>query len=330
MSPEEIRRRAWAGRDEAAGQAADNGGKHYSRIRMRRQLAELPGPLRGILWMLLSSLFYALIYGVVRGLSETFPAQQIVLFRAVLGAVFMLPWVLATGIGILRTRRLGLYIWRMLLSYLGALGWMYGIAGMPLANASALLFTMPLFTVIMAAVWLAERASLHRWLATATGFAGVLIILRPGLIEISAPAIATLLAAAAFAAALIGTKKLTFTEHPNAMVFYLYAMMIPPAAIGALWGWAEPGLQDIPLLVALGLCTVGAQQCQTRAFRVAPAGLVVIVNYVQLPMTALIGWLVFHQSTDFWTWAGAAVICASTYVVGRRESRQQEPGPGRR
>jgi drug/metabolite transporter (DMT)-like permease len=93
--------------------------------------------------------------------------------------------------------------------------------------------------------------------------------------------------------------------------------------LGAYFNWTPPGLDDVPLLLALGICTVGAQQCQTRAFRVAPASLVVIVNYVQLPLIALLGWMIFGQSTDLWTWIGAAVICSSTYYVSYRESRRK-------
>jgi drug/metabolite transporter (DMT)-like permease len=285
---------------------------------------DLPDPVRGVLWMILSSLFYALIYVVVRGLAESFVVNQIVFFRAVLGSAFMLPWLFSAGLGALRTSRMPLYLWRMLFSYIGAVAWMYGIAGMPLADANALMFTMPLFTVILAAIWLTERPGLHRWSATIVGFAGALIILRPGMIEISTAALATLFAAAMFSGALIGSKMLTSTENPNPMVFYLYTLMIPPAAVGAIWGWKTPGLDDIPLLVALGLCTVGAQQCQTRAFRVAPASLVVIVNYIQLPLIALFGWMIFSQSTDIWTWAGAAVICTSTYYVSYREGRNSQ------
>lgn len=281
--------------------------------------ARLSGSMRGILWMTLSSAFYALIYVVVRALSETFAVNQIVFFRAVLGSVFMLPWLAAVGLSALKTRQMPLYLWRMFFSYIGAAAWMYGIAGMPLAEANALMFTMPLFTIVFAAIWLSERPGLHRMAATAVGFAGALIILRPGLIEISTPAMATLFAAAAFSAALIGTKKLTATESPNAMVFYLYTLMIPLAAIPAFLDWTSPAWADAPLLLALGVCTIGAQQCQTRAFRAAQASLVVIVNYVQLPLIAVLAWIFFGQSTDVWTWVGGAVICASTYYVSYRE-----------
>lgn len=292
---------------------------------MKLKAADLSGSLRGVLWMILSSMFYALIYLVVRGLTETFAVNQIVFFRAVLGSLFMMPWLMSAGLIGLRTQKKQMYLWRMLFSFTGAVAWMYGIAGMPLADANALMFTMPLFTVILAAIWLGERPGSHNWIATVAGFAGALIILRPGLIEISIPALATLFAAATFSGALIGTKALTRTENPNAMVFYLYTLMIPPSAVIALWNWKNPGLGDIPLLLGLGICTIGAQQCQTRSFRAAPVSLVVIVNYVQLPLIALLGYLVFGQSTDMWTWIGAAVICASTYYVGYRESRRPKP-----
>ena len=281
----------------------------------------LSGPLQGILWMVASGAFYALIYVVVRSLTADFPVNQVVLFRAVLGSVFMWPWVVTAGLSALRTRQMKLYLWRMGFSYIGAVAWMYGISGMPLADANALMFTLPLFAVVFATIWLGERPGVHRIAATVAGFLGALIIIRPGMIEVSLPALATLLAAAMFAAAVIGTKKLTATENPNAIVFYLYTLMIPAAAVPAAMDWVDPGIDDIPLLFALGLCTIGAQQCQTRAMRAAAASLVVVVNYIQLPLIALLAWLIFGQSTDAWTWAGAAVICASTYYISYRESR---------
>ncbi len=290
---------------------------------MSGQFKQMPGSTRGILWMLVSCLFYALIYVVVRRLTDDFSVNQVVFFRALFGSLFMLPWVFSVGLPGLRTSKKQLYFWRVLFSFGGAVFWMHGIKGMPLADANALMFTMPLFTVVFAAIWLNERPGVHRWAATYMGLVGALIILRPGFIEISFAALATILAAALFSVTLICTKTLTGTENPNAIVFYLYTLMIPPAAIGAFFDWATPSLSNVPMLLALGLCTIGAQQCQTRAFRAAQASLVVIVNYVQLPLIALLGFLAFGQSTDIWTWAGAAVICGSTYYAGYRETRKR-------
>ena len=234
----------------------------------------------------------------------------------------MLPWLFAARISALYTRRMPTYLWRMLFSYIGAVAWMQGIAGNAFSRRQCVNVHHATFHGGTRSNMAGGAPGTSSHYRDRSRLRGALIILRPNLIEVSAPALATLFAAAMFSAALIGSKMLTATEDPNAMVFYLYTLTIPPAAVGAAFGWTNPVIADLPLLTALGICTVGAQQCQTRAFRAAPASLVVVINYVQLPLIALFGWLFFSQSTDIWTWAGAAVICTSTYYVSYREGRQ--------
>ena len=283
--------------------------------------------LRGVLWMVAASLFYALIYVAVRKLTAVYPVAQVVLFRAVLGGTIMFCWLAPTGLHVLRTRRMGLYLIRVAIAYLGTLGWMYGIAWLPLAEANALLFLMPLFTVIFAALLLHEHVAPDRWIATAAGFAGALIIIRPGLVGLGLPALATIGAAAGFSLALVMTKSLTRTEHPNAIVFYLYALMVPFAAGPAVLDWQPLTAASAPWLALLGVMTVGAQQCATRAFVAAPASVVVPVHYLQLPLIAALAYVLFDQSVDRWTWVGAAVIFGATYHV-TRGSRRPRPVRG--
>ena len=277
--------------------------------------------LRGVLWMAAASLFYALIYIAVRKLTASYSVSQVVLFRAVLGGAIMLCWLAPSGPRVLRTRRMGLYLVRVAIAYTGALGWMYGIAWMPLADANALLFLMPLFTVVFAALLLRERVAPDHWIATAAGFVGALIVIRPGLVGLGLPALATIWAAASFSLALVMTKSLTRTEDPNAIVFYLYALMIPFAAGPAALDWRPVTASSVPWLAALGALTVAAQQCSTRAFVAAPASVVVPVHYLQLPLIAALAYVVFGQSVDRWTWVGAAVIVGATYYVTRRSGR---------
>ncbi len=280
--------------------------------------------LRGVLWMLAASLFYSLIYIAVRKLTAEYPVTQVVLFRSLLGGAIMFCWLLPTGLRVLQTRRMGLYVIRVAIAYTGTLGWMYGIAWMPLADANALLFLMPLFTVIFAALLLRERVAPGHWVATAVGFLGALIIIRPGMVGLGLPALATLWAAASFSLALVMTKSLTRTENPNAIVFYLYALMVPFAAGPAALDWQPITASSLPWLAALGAMTVGAQQCSTRAFVAAPANVVVPIHYVQLPLIAVLAYLMFGQSVDLWTWIGAAVIIGSTCHVTRRSSRGKD------
>lgn len=286
---------------------------------------KLPGPVAGVLWMASASVFYALVYVVVRNLTDALSVTQVVFFRALLGSAFMLPWLARAGLAALQTRRLKLYAIRVALAYAGTVGWMYGIAHMPLADANALMFTLPLFTVIFAALFLGERVGVHRWTATVVGFMGALIIIRPGLIEISLPALATLFAAAMFSLALVATKSLVATEAPNAVVFYLYTLMIPFATPAAIVDWAPLAWTLAPWLFALGVATIGAQQCSTRAFKAAPASVVIPLHFLQLPLIAALAFLALGQTVDIWTWAGAAVICASTYYIVRRERRTAPP-----
>ncbi len=278
--------------------------------------------LRGILWMVVASLFYSLIYIAVRKLTAEYAVSQVVLFRSLLGGAIMLCWLLSTGLRVLRTRRMGLYLVRVAIAYTGTVGWMYGIAWMPLADANALLFLMPLFTVVFASLLLRERVAPDHWIATVVGFLGALIIIRPGIVDLGLPALATIWAAASFSLALVMTKSLTRTEAPNAIVFYLYALMIPFAAGPAALNWQPITTASLPWLAALGAMTVGAQQCSTRAFVAAPANVVVPIHYLQLPLIAVLAYFVFGQSVDLWTWVGAAVIIGSTYYVTRRSSRR--------
>ena len=137
----------------------------------------LSGSTRGAIWMTLGSAFYACTYAAVRQLSDSFSTFEIVFFRSLLGVVFMLPWLMRVGFGALRTKRIGLYGVRVGLNYVGMVGLMYGIAELSLQDVTALMFTVPLFTVIFVALILGEKVGTLRWCALVIGFAGALVII---------------------------------------------------------------------------------------------------------------------------------------------------------
>lgn len=273
--------------------------------------------------MLTSCGFYAGVYAVVRLLTESMSTAEVVLVRSAIGSLFMLPFVAAAGFRTLRTARWKLYGVRVAMTYTGAVAWTYGIANMNLADASALLFTMPLFVIVMAALFLREKVRPLRWGATVVGFLGALIVIRPGVVPVGLPALATLGAAALFAASHVATKSLTETEHSNAIVFYLYFLAIPLAVGPAAFAWTMPGPAELAWFAVLGVVTIGAQQGVTRAFANAPASLVTPVSYLQLPMIAGLGYLAFGQPVSPWTWVGAGVIATSTTFLARREARRR-------
>lgn len=279
----------------------------------------LPGATRGILWMCGASLLYATTYLTVRHLSLTFSALELVFFRVLLALVAMLPWLIRAGIRSLHTNRWRLYLVRTLVTYAGMVTWFYALGHLPMANAAALMFTIPLFTVVIAALGLRERTPLSRWIATLTGFAGALIVIRPGFADVSVAMFAVLFTAVAYSIANITTKMLADTEDNNAAVFYMFALMVPVAGGPAAIFWVTPGWVDVPWILALGLLTALSFQCFTRSLSAAPTGVVMPFYYLQLPFVAVIGFIVYAEVPEIWVWLGGGVICASGYYIARRE-----------
>ena len=281
----------------------------------------LPGPARGALWMSASTLLYAVIYFIIRHLTETVPIMEMVFLRGVMGVILSLPWLMRAGVGALRTTKYRLYGVRISFVYVGQLAWFYGLANLPLSDATALMFTLPLFSVMLAGLTLGEKIGVHHWIATAIGFIGALIIIRPGMIEFSLAAAATILTAFTYAVGQVTTKALVRTENSNAVVFYMFATMAVVALVPAMFVWQTPARSDWPWLLAFGLLSAPAQHCVTRAFAAAPANIVAPFNFLKLPFVAVIALVALSEIPDLWTWAGAVVIFASTYYIGRRAVR---------
>ncbi len=294
---------------------------------LRRSITSLPPVIRGVLWMSAASFLYAFVYVVIRRLTETVPIMELVLFRAVLGVVVMTPWLIRAGFGALRTQRTGMYAGRTLVSYSGMLCWFYALANMPLADATSLMFTLPLFTVLLAATFLGERVGLDRWIATAIGFAGALIIIRPGFVEVGIAAGAALYTALSYSGGNVMTKSLVRTEESNAIVFYNFALLGVVSVGPAFAVWTTPAWGDVSWILVFGVLSVLAQQCITRSFAAAPASVVIPFQFLKLPFVAAIALLWFAERPDPWTWLGALVIFASTYGIARRAARTRDDDP---
>ena len=290
------------------------------KARFHDRLAALPNGVRGVLWMSAASFSFACVYVVIRKLTEAVPILELVLFRAVLGMAFTAPWLFRSGLGGLRTPRPGMYVWRTLVSYVGMICWFYALANIPVADATSLMFTLPLFGVLLAAMFLGERVGLDRWTATVVGFAGALIIIRPGFVDIGLAAGAALITAMSYAGAGVMTKSLVRTEHSNAVVFYYFALLAVVSIGPAIAVWETPAWEDVWWILLFGALSVVAQQCLTRAYAAAPASVVIPFQFLKLPFVAVIAFLWFAEEPDPWTWLGALVIFASTYAIVRRDA----------
>lgn len=280
----------------------------------------LPPVTRGVVWMTGAATLFACTFGIVRHVSAEMNSFEIAFFRSLFGVAFMVPWLMRSGFKVLRTTRPGLYGARALLMYSSLVLWFYGLANMNIADATALYFTTPLFTVVFAAILLGEKVGIRRWTAIVFGFAGALVIIRPGLVEPTLPVLAVLVTAVIFGATNTATRSLAMTENPSAIVTYALLLQVPLAIGPAIWMWSDAPLHVYPWLIALGGGSVLTGQCFTRAFAAAPTSAVMPPYYLQLPFAAAIGFVWFDQVPDGLMWIGAAIICASTYYIAWRET----------
>lgn len=270
--------------------------------------------------MIVSSLLFAVLNLLIRLGTEHLHPFQVVFFRCAFSLAFMLPWLARAGFGGMRTSRWRLYFTRCLTGMCAMLTWFLGLSLMPLGTAVTLSFTTPLFTTVGAALFLGEVVRRRRWTATAIGFLGVVIVIRPTPETLSLAALLVLLAALLNAASALQVKSLARTESTSAMVTYMVLLMTPMSLVPALFVWQWPSWSMLGLMVLLGGVATLGQLALTRAFHFADASALMPLDYVKLPVSALLGWLAFGEVLDPWTWIGAAVIAGSTLYIAHREA----------
>jgi len=294
--------------------------------RIVENFESLPIAARGTIWALIASAFFAGMAVVIRLLSDEMHPLEMAFFRSFGSFLCMLPWILTAGIGALRTENQRLYISRSVIGFLANICLFAGIAWLPLNDSIALSFTAPLFAAAAAAILLGEVIGPRRLLAALTGFLGALLILRPGFETLSL-AQGLILAGAAFTglnAAVI--KQLTVRkESPTVIVVYMALYTMPLSLLAAIPVWQWPPLSSLPWLAVLAVCATLGHLALTRAFACMDASAVTALDFVRLPMVALIAWLAFGEEPDGWTWFGAIVIVGASVYVARRERAALTP-----
>ena len=278
-------------------------------------------PLAGVAWMFAAALTFAVSFIFVRELSGTYTIFQIVLMRYAFGFVFLSPWIVRTRPRLLPDRQLWYHAQRSGLTYCGLFASYYSVTVIALADSLALQFTLPVFTSLLAIAFLGERPPPHRWIAIAAGFAGAMVILRPGLMAINVGMLVAVLAAALYGASDVTTRYLSRTFSTSAVVFYGYVLQIPIAAVLSAPVWVTPPVADWPVIVAFAVAAFASQWCLTHAYGKADVSLVSPVLFARLPFAAAMAWFFFGEATDLWTWAGAALIFAGTTWSARQEAR---------
>jgi len=271
--------------------------------------------------MTVAAFFFSIMNYLVRLAAQEIEPIEIAFFRNLFALLFMLPWLFSVGRSGLATKRLSGHAWRAVMGMAAMACWFYSVTLMPLAEAVALNFTVPLFATTGAALILGEVVRARRWTATAIGFLGVLVILRPGFTEITWVTGLPILAAAFMAGSTLLVKSLSETESPNAIVFYMNFLLTPLSLVPALFVWQWPTMTTLLYMALLGFLAAVAHIALTRAYSIADASAVLPLDYTRLPFIAAIAFIAFGEVPDLWTWVGAGIIAGSALYIAHREMR---------
>lgn len=253
---------------------------------------------------------------------------EIMTYRSIVGFVVVLTlgWWSGT-LGSIRTEKLGMHALRNLSHFAGQNLWFLAITLIPLAQVVALEFTSPIWVLLLSPLILGERMTRVRVLSVALGFLGVVIVIRPTVETLSPGVLAAALAAIGFAGSLMLTKRLTRTESITCILFYLTVMQalfgLLCAAYDGQMTW--PTLQVGLWVVLIGFAGLAAHFCLTQALRLAPAMVIVPIDFARIPLIATIGAVVYAESLDFFVLLGAVVIFLANYLniwTERRITRQ--------
>jgi drug/metabolite transporter (DMT)-like permease len=278
------------------------------------------GRLAGILWMLIGGLLFVGVTGIVRHLGSDLPATVAAFMRYLMGLVLLAPVLLRLAAYRPSARALGLYGLRGLVHGLAVILWFYAMARIPIAEVTAIGYTTPIFVTIGAAFFFSERLHMRRILAVAAGFAGAMLVIRPGFSAVSSGQLAQLAAAPLFAASYLIAKSLTHRESPAEIVGMLTLTSTLVLAPVAAASWQTPTLAETGWLALTAAFATAGHYALTRAFKAAPLTVTQPVTFLQLVWATLLGMLAFGEPFDPWVVGGGAVIVAAVSYITHREA----------
>ncbi len=271
--------------------------------------------LRAALWMVGALLSFLALAVAARELSAQLDTFQILFWRSLVGLVLVSAILTWKGWHLARTAQPLLQIVRNAVHFTGQWGWVYGVAHISIAEVFAIEFTMPIWTLLLAALLLGERITRVRSVTVLLGFIGILVILRPGVTEVQVAQLTVLWAAVAFAlSAYVITKRLVATDTPLAIIFYMSLVQLPLGFAGGVIDWAWPSGWLWVAVVAVGVAGLTSHYCMARALTLADATVVVPMDFMRLPLAFLVGYLLYNQGVDIYVLIGALIIFAGNYV----------------
>jgi len=279
-----------------------------------------PQRLLGFGYAALSSACLAVLWTIIRRLSARLDAPEITFFSALFGLIVFLPWLIRVGRDAFLTNRLGTHLIRGLFNSGGILFWFSGLTLMPLAQAAALNLMTPLTVTVGAMIFLGENVRLRRWLALGVGAVGALVVIRPGFEAINVGVWLILISTIFAAGQRLIAKSLVRTDASTTCVAYLLVVMTPITLIPALFVWKWPTLEELAWFAVIGVLLTSAHFALVASLRHADISALEPIGFTRLVWSAILGFALFSEVPDLWTWIGGGMIVLATTYLARREA----------
>lgn len=275
--------------------------------------------LPAILISMLSAALFTGSHGIVRHIGNGIHPFEIAFFSNLFSFFFYVPWIIRNGPRVLRTDKFPLHFIRSFINAAALTTWYMALAITPLADATALALTAPLFVTLGAILFLGEKVGSRRWLALGFGAIGALFIIRPGFEAISIGLLLVLVSQVFSAGTKLFAKHLSRYDSPMVVGAYVAMLQTPITFIPALFVWTWPTPVQLAWLLGVGMLVALAHISLVLALSKADASFLEPFVFVRLIYAALIGYFAFAELPEFWTWVGALIIVGSTTYVARRE-----------
>ncbi len=271
--------------------------------------------------MALSTVAFSVMHVIIRYISDDIHPFQIAFFRNFFGLIVFMPWIVQNGLGIFRTERLSLHMLRSGLNVVAMFMFFTALSLSPIARVTALGFTAPIFAALVGVVLLRERFYLRRWTALLLGFIGTLVILRPGILAIDLGSMLVLGSALLWGITLIVIKLLSRTESSITITAYMNLLLAILAFVPALYVWTMPSWEGWIWLMVIAISGTVAQVGLAQSLKEADASTVMPLDFLKLIWVAILGYLLFAETVDFFTWIGAAIVLGSSVYLAYRETQ---------
>jgi drug/metabolite transporter (DMT)-like permease len=279
----------------------------------------------GPFWFIVACFAFAAMWVMIRYAARSLHSFEIVFFRNSIGLIFLLPMLLRTP-GLIRRDKLTTHLGRATSGFIATMGTFYAVANAPLADVLAINYTAPLFGTIGAVLMLGERIRARRIVALGIGFVGMLLVLRPGAVPLSAGILAAIISAVSTGYSIVAMRSLVGVDDARAVAAWTFILTALPSLAVALFVWQAPPAAVWPLLIGIGAAAAIGQLSLTRAFSLSEASAVLPLDFVRFGLITAAGVLLFDERYDAITLAGGALILGSTIYLAVREAQLRNQG----